>query len=61
MKKPCFIHTNDEPTKLMLEQLGFVLVNYNNGVWTFINDSSLHFDNKDIYEDKIMYSNLMHF
>lgn len=54
--KAMFIKTKDFETSENLKKCGFELINYTNGIWTFVNDSnhSLTFDN-----NKIAYSNML--
>lgn len=54
--KTLFIKTKDKETSDTLQEEGFQLVDYVDGVWTFINnpDLPLTFDNK-----KVAYSNML--
>lgn len=54
--KTLFIKTKDKETSDTLQAEGFQLVDYVDGVWTFINnpDLPLTFDNK-----KVAYSNML--
>lgn len=56
--KAMFIKTKDLETSENLKHAGFELVDYTNGMWTFMNnpDCSLTFDN-----NKITYSNMLCF
>ena len=56
--KAMFIKTKDQETSEKLKTEGFKLVDYTNGIWTFINDPdySITFDEK-----KVTYSNMLHF
>ena len=55
-----FIKTNDEQTKDVLENNGFEIVNYSNGVWTFLNNPKIHFDKNDYKEElKMAYTNIL--
>lgn len=51
-----FIKTKDEKTSEKMKQEGFELVDYSNGVWTFVNSPkhSLIFEN-----NKVAYSNML--
>lgn len=51
-----FIKTTDEETKSNLLRSGFKLVSQNGGMYVFLNDHSLVFDDKKI---KIQYSNIL--
>ena len=57
-KKANFIKTKYSGTAEQLTEYGFKLIDYTNGVWTFINDTNrpLTFDN-----NKVVYSNMLHF
>lgn len=52
-----FIKTSDKNTMEMLKMEGLELIDYNDGIWTFINCISKHvnFDNKN----NITYSNML--
>ena len=50
-----FIKTKDEETKKVLEKEGFTLLSYQNGVYTFLNDSVARFSDKE----KIIYTNIV--
>ena len=56
--KAMFIKTQDLDTSESLKQAGFELVDYANETWTFVNNPKcpLTFDN-----NKIVYSNMLHF
>ena len=56
--KAMFIKTKDQETSEKLKTEGFKLVDYTNGIWTFINDPDglLVFDDK-----KVTYSNILSF
>ena len=56
--KAMFIKTQDLETSENLKKCGFELINYTDGIWTFVNDSNrpLTFDN-----NKIAYSNTLCF
>lgn len=56
--KYCFLKTSDEETKNTLLSLGFKLQSQDNGVYTFINDSKMSFDDKKL---KVAYSNVLTF
>lgn len=51
-----FIKTTDEETKSNLLRSGFKLVSQNGGMYVFLNDHSLFFDDK---KNKIQYSNIL--
>lgn len=51
-----FIKTTDEETKSNLLRSGFKLVSQNGGMYVFLNDHSLVFDDK---KNKIQYSNIL--
>ena len=51
-----FIKTSDKETKENLLKEGFKLVSQDEKVWTFINDHSLTFEDKN---NKIQYSNML--
>ena len=52
-----FVTTRDKETSEKLEEKGMTLVNYANGVWTFINDKKFSFDK----EDKLRFTNKLCF
>lgn len=56
--KAMFIKTQDLNTSDNLKKIGFKLVDYTNGTWTFMNnpDCPLTFDN-----NKVVYSNMLCF
>lgn len=56
MSKGSFIKTSDEETMQLLKSEDFELIDYSNGIWTFINNPKITFDNKNI---KITYSNML--
>ena len=58
MSKYCFIKTSDEETKDTLLSLGFKLQSQDNGIYTFINNSTLSFDDKKL---KVAYSDVLTF
>ena len=51
-----FVKTSDEETMQLLKMEGLELIDYNNGVWTFLNcpKKNTNFENK-----KIAYSNML--
>lgn len=51
-----FIKTTDEETKSNLLRSGFKLVSQNGGMYVFLNDHSLVFDDK---KNTIQYSNIL--
>ena len=51
-----FLKTSDEETKKYLLKRGYKLVSQDEKVWTFINDHSLTFEEKN---NKIQYSNML--
>lgn len=51
-----FLKTSDEETKKYLLKRGYKLVSQDEKVWTFINDHSLTFEDKN---NKIQYSNML--
>ena len=56
--KAMFIKTKDKETSEKLGKESFQLVDYTNGIWTFINkqDTPLTFDDKKIvYSDKLCF------
>lgn len=57
-KQALFIKTKDSDTYETLKNEGFRLVDYTNGIWTFVNNTerSLTFD-----DNKIIYSNMLYF
>ena len=57
-KKAMFIKTKDLETSENLKRDGFDLVDYTNGVWTFVNDLNrpLSFEN-----NKVTYSDMLCF
>ena len=57
-KKTMFIKTKDFETSEKLKSEGFKLVDYTNGIWTFVNDINrpLTFDN-----NKVVYSDMLCF
>ena len=56
--KAMFIKTKDLETSENLKHAGFELVDYTDGIWTFLNNTkcSLTFDN-----NKVAYSNMLCF
>ena len=59
--KAMFIKTKDLETSENLKKEGFDLIDYSNGVWTFVNCTN---SNKKFSEDvnkKIVYSNMLCF
>ena len=56
--KMMFVKTKDFETSEMLKTEGFKLVDYTNGIWTFVNDINrpLTFDN-----NKVVYSDMLCF
>lgn len=55
-EKKLFIKTTDPDTKKQLEELGFQLVSSDSSGWTFLNDSKVIFDNKEI---KVIHTNTL--
>lgn len=55
-EKKLFIKTTDPDTKKQLEELGFQLVSSDSSGWTFLNDSKIVFDNKEI---KVIHTNTL--
>lgn len=55
-EKKLFIKTTDPDTKKQLEELGFQLVSSDSSGWTFLNDSKVVFDNKEI---KVIHTNAL--
>jgi len=55
-EKKLFIKTTDPDTKKQLEELGFQLVSSDSSGWTFLNDSKVVFDNKEI---KVIHTNTL--
>ena len=55
-EKKLFIKTTDPDTKKQLEELGFQLVSSESSGWTFLNDSKVVFDNKEI---KVIHTNTL--
>lgn len=53
--KQNFIRTTDEDTKNQLLKEGFKLISQDGGVYTFMNDCALTFENKT----KIQYTNML--
>ena len=53
-----FIRTNDEDTKNTLVREGFKLISQDGRTFTFLNDKSLSFEDKN---KKIKYSNILTF
>ena len=51
-----FLKTSDEETKKYLLKRGYKLVSQDEKVWTFINDHTLTFEDKN---NKIQYSNML--
>mgnify|MGYP004567039909 CR=1 FL=1 len=51
-----FIKTSDIETKNRLLETGFKLVSQDGNIFTFLNDSALCFDDKEM---KIQYSNML--
>ena len=55
-EKKLFIKTTDPDTKKQLEELGFQLVSSDSSGWSFLNDSKVVFDNKEI---KVIHTNTL--
>lgn len=55
-EKKLFIKTTDPDTKKQLEELGFQLISSDSSGWTFLNDSKVVFDNKEI---KVIHTNTL--
>ena len=55
-EKKLFIKTTDPDTKRQLEELGFQLISSDSSGWTFLNDSKVVFDNKEI---KVIHTNTL--
>ena len=55
-EKKLFIKTTDPDTKRQLEELGFQLVSSDSSGWTFLNDSKIVFDNKEV---KVIHTNTL--
>jgi len=55
-EKKLFIKTTDPDTKRQLEELGFQLVSSDSSGWTFLNDSKIIFDNKEV---KVIHTNTL--
>ena len=53
-----FIRTQDIKVSNILKNLGFKLVDSNNGFYTFVNDSTIRFSN-DVDTTKIHYTNML--
>lgn len=53
-----FIRTSDKETYESLLKEGFKLMSQDNGIYTFLNDEKLSFDNKKL---KVAYSNMLTF
>lgn len=53
--KQNFIRTTDEDTKNQLLDKGFKLISQDGGVYTFMNDCAITFENKT----KIQYTNML--
>ena len=55
-----FIRTTDAETALMLRKEGFMCVGESGGVFTFLNDVTKVFMEKDDEDKKIVYTNILH-
>jgi hypothetical protein len=55
-EKKLFIKTTDPDTKRQLEELGFQLISSDSSGWTFLNDSKIIFDNKEV---KVIHTNTL--
>ena len=53
-----FIKVRDEETAEKLKTLNFQLIDFSNGIYTFLNNASLCFSN-DVDVSKIKYSNML--
>ena len=51
-----FIKTTDPDTKKQLEELGFQLISSDSSGWTFLNDSKIVFENKEV---KVIHTNTL--
>lgn len=58
MKKMNFLQTSDEQTAQLLSHQGYELFSIQGGVWTYLNNAKLTFDNKDA-GNKVIYSNTL--
>ena len=54
-----FIKTSDEETKILLESEGCNLIDFSNGVWTFINTSNQKIKFSEEVSEKIVYTNML--
>lgn len=52
-----FINTSDEETKQRLVDRGFKLISKNGSIYTFLNDCTLVFEDKN---NKIQYTNMLY-
>lgn len=52
--------TTSKETAEELKRSGFKLMQEENGKWTFLNDSALHFDNNN-NSKKVVYTDMMTF
>ena len=59
MEKPCFIKTQDEETSSILTDLGYQLLSYSSGTWTFLQNKKIDFANT-IDQKKIVVSNMLY-
>lgn len=58
-QKKNFIKTTDQKTADTLISLGFQLVSQNNGVYTFLNQSSKNFNFDEVDQKKMAYTNTL--
>ena len=58
MSKHVFIKTKDEETKNTLISLGYILQSKDGEIYTFLNDRTLSFDDKQL---KVTYSDVLTF
>ena len=58
MSKQMFIKTKDEETKNILLSLGYKLQSKDGDIYTFLNDTTLSFDDKQL---QVTYSNILTF
>ena len=55
----CFIKTKDKGTSDSLISSGVKLLSFENGIWTFLNEGKLTFEEKEKINNKVVYTNTL--
>lgn len=56
-----FIITQDETTAMQLEMQGFEMINFKNGMYTFLNDGEVRMNFNKLEKGKYKFTNKMNF